>query len=79
MTAVQLSMNGGEIAPYMVSRYYRAPEVILGRPFGCAVDVWAVGCVLFEMYTGSYLFPGRTNNDMLKVKITYSSSHYAYP
>ena len=29
--------------------------------------MWAVACTLFELYTGTYLFPGRTNNEMLKV------------
>lgn len=57
----------GEIAPYLVSRFYRAPEVILGIPFGYYTDMWAVACCLFELYTGTYLFPGRSNNEMLKV------------
>ena len=55
-----------EITPYLVSRYYRAPEVSLGHPYGCEIDVWAVGCTLFEMYTGSFLFDGETNNHMLR-------------
>jgi serine/threonine-protein kinase PRP4 len=38
-----------EITPYLVSRYYRAPEVSLGHPYGCEIDVWAVGCTLYEM------------------------------
>ncbi|KAL9107522.1 MAG: hypothetical protein Q9227_007624 [Pyrenula ochraceoflavens] len=53
-------------APYLVSRFYRAPEIILGIPYDCAVDVWAVGCTLFELYTGKILFTGRNNNGMLR-------------
>ncbi len=55
-----------EITPYLVSRYYRAPEVSLGHPYGCEIDVWAVGCTLFEMYTGNFLFDGESNNHMLR-------------
>jgi serine/threonine-protein kinase PRP4 len=53
-------------APYLVSRFYRAPEVMLGIPYDYAVDVWAIGCTLFELYTGKILFTGRDNNSMLR-------------
>ncbi|EMC92933.1 hypothetical protein BAUCODRAFT_96348 [Baudoinia panamericana UAMH 10762] len=56
-----------EITPYLVSRFYRAPEVILGMPFGYAIDMWSIGCTLFELYTGRILFPGADNNQMLRV------------
>ncbi|KAF3310511.1 U4/U6 small nuclear ribonucleoprotein prp4 [Orbilia oligospora] len=55
-----------EITPYLVSRFYRAPEVILGMPYDFAMDMWSVGCTLYELYTGKILFTGRTNNQMLK-------------
>lgn len=54
-----------EITPYLVSRFYRAPEIILGVPYDTALDVWSVGCTLYELYTGKILFPGRSNNQML--------------
>ena len=54
------------LTPYLASRFYRAPEVILGLPYDSSMDVWAVGCTLYEMYTGKILFPGRTNNQMLR-------------
>ena len=31
------------------------------------MDVWSVGCVIYELFTGRILFPGRTNNEMLKL------------
>jgi serine/threonine-protein kinase PRP4 len=31
------------------------------------MDMWSIGCVLYELFTGRILFPGRTNNDMLRV------------
>ncbi|KPI44147.1 Serine/threonine-protein kinase prp4 [Cyphellophora attinorum] len=53
-------------APYLVSRFYRAPEVILGIPYDFGIDMWSVGCTLFELYTGKILFTGRNNNNMLR-------------
>lgn len=56
-----------EITPYLVSRFYRAPEIILGLPYDHAMDIWSVGCCLFELYLGKVLFPGPSNNDMLRL------------
>lgn len=56
-----------ELTPYLVSRFYRAPEVILGMEFDYAIDMWAIGCTLYEMYVGRILFNGADNNNMLRV------------
>ncbi|KAJ5382662.1 hypothetical protein N7517_000573 [Penicillium concentricum] len=58
--------SDNEITPYLVSRFYRAPEIILGIPYDYAIDVWSIGCTLFELYTGKILFTGRDNNQMLR-------------
>ncbi|KAJ5047202.1 uncharacterized protein L3040_003043 [Drepanopeziza brunnea f. sp. 'multigermtubi'] len=58
--------SDNEIAPYLVSRFYRAPEIILGMDYDFAIDIWSVGCTLYELYTGKILFTGRTNNQMLR-------------
>ncbi|EEB06014.1 CMGC/DYRK/PRP4 protein kinase Prp4 [Schizosaccharomyces japonicus yFS275] len=55
-----------EITPYLVSRFYRAPEIILGIPYSFPIDIWSVACSIFELYTGHILFAGRSNNQMLK-------------
>ncbi|KAI6277513.1 hypothetical protein MCOR21_006514 [Pyricularia oryzae] len=55
-----------EITPYLVSRFYRAPEIILGIPYDYAADMWSIGCTLYEMYTGKILFTGDSNNQMLR-------------
>ncbi|KYQ89260.1 putative protein serine/threonine kinase [Tieghemostelium lacteum] len=60
-----------EITPYLVSRFYRAPEIILGNKYDYAIDIWSVGCCLAELYTGRFLFPGKTNNDMIKLFLEY--------
>ena len=45
--------------PYVVSRYYRAPELIMGsNKYDCSIDIWSVGCILFELISRTPLFPG---------------------
>lgn len=60
------SVTDNEITPYLVSRFYRAPEIILGIPYDHGIDMWSIGCTLFELYTGKILFAGRNNNQMLR-------------
>ena len=31
------------------------------------IDVWAVGCSLYELFTGQFLFEGASNNEVLKL------------
>uniref|UniRef100_A0A1D2A6M6 dual-specificity kinase n=1 Tax=Auxenochlorella protothecoides TaxID=3075 RepID=A0A1D2A6M6_AUXPR len=50
---------------YIQSRFYRAPEVILGEPYGHAIDMWSLGCVLAELRTGAPLFPGEDEKEQL--------------
>jgi 3-phosphoinositide dependent protein kinase-1 len=37
---------------------YMAPEMIQESESTCATDLWALGCILFKMYTGKVPFPG---------------------
>jgi len=41
---------------YVQSRSYRAPEVILGYPYDQKIDIWSLGCILAELWTGKVLF-----------------------
>ncbi|XP_068598349.1 dual specificity tyrosine-phosphorylation-regulated kinase 3 isoform X1 [Brachionichthys hirsutus] len=50
---------------YIQSRFYRAPEVILGSRYGLAIDMWSFGCILAELLTGYPLFPGEDEGDQL--------------
>ena len=63
------AMFAGEndITPYLVSRFYRSPEIILGLPYDHALDMWSVGATVYELFTGSIAFAGRSNNEMLKL------------
>lgn len=42
-------------------------STVIGRPYDTTLDLWAVACTLFELYTGKILFAGKTNNEMLKL------------
>jgi len=49
---------------YVCSRYYRAPELLLGcSNYSVKVDIWAAGCILAEMLMGKPIFPGTDNQD----------------
>lgn len=54
---------------YIQSRFYRAPEIILGIPYTTAIDVWSLGCILTELYTGIPIFPGENEGDQLSCMI----------
>lgn len=53
------------IYTYIQSRFYRAPEVILGAKYGMPIDIWSLGCILAELLTGYPLFPGEDEGDQL--------------
>lgn len=40
---------------------------MLGMPYDYGIDLWSVAVTLYELYTGKIMFPGKTNNDMLKL------------
>eukprot|EP01065_Artemidia_motanka_P052300 TRINITY_DN940_c1_g1_i1.p1 TRINITY_DN940_c1_g1~~TRINITY_DN940_c1_g1_i1.p1 ORF type:complete len:583 (+),score=147.40 TRINITY_DN940_c1_g1_i1:85-1833(+) len=50
---------------YMQSRFYRAPEVILGIPYGMPIDMWSFGCIMCELATGYPIFPGENEQEQL--------------
>ncbi|XP_065581916.1 uncharacterized protein LOC136041241 isoform X2 [Artemia franciscana] len=50
---------------YIQSRFYRSPEVILGLPYGPPIDMWSLGCILAELFTGYPLFPGENEMEQL--------------
>ncbi|KAG5678514.1 hypothetical protein PVAND_008181 [Polypedilum vanderplanki] len=50
---------------YIQSRFYRAPEVILGGKYGMPIDMWSLGCILAELYTGFAILPGEDESDQL--------------
>lgn len=53
-------------ATYVQSRYYRAPEVILGLPFNEAIDMWSLGCAMAELFLAWPLYPGSSEYDQIR-------------
>jgi len=51
---------------YIQSRFYRAPEVVVGFGYTEAVDMWSVGCVAAELFLGLPLFPASSEFDLLE-------------
>ena len=50
---------------YIQTRFYRAPEVVLGLPVDASADMWSLGCILVEMATGQILFPAANECELL--------------
>lgn len=47
------------------TRHYRAPEIILGLGWSFPCDVWSIGCILVEFFTGDALFQTHDNLEHL--------------
>lgn len=52
------SYSFATVYTYIQSRFYRAPEVMLGIAYTTAIDMWSLGCILAELHTGTYFFGG---------------------
>jgi serine/threonine protein kinase len=48
------------------TRQYRSPEVILGAKYDCSTDIWSLGCILFELLTGEFLFDPKSGQKYSK-------------
>jgi len=53
--------------PLLVSRFYRAPEIVLGLKYDFSMDMFSYGCCLFEFSTGDTLFKSKNNNEHLRM------------
>ena len=59
-----ISVNKNHITNELLqTKQYRAPEIFLSAPYTENIDIWSIGCILFELYTGSILFPGFYTRD----------------
>eukprot|EP01061_Rhynchopus_euleeides_P007108 TRINITY_DN1609_c0_g6_i1.p1 TRINITY_DN1609_c0_g6~~TRINITY_DN1609_c0_g6_i1.p1 ORF type:complete len:446 (+),score=151.44 TRINITY_DN1609_c0_g6_i1:97-1338(+) len=61
--------QGAELTNYVVTRWYRAPEILLGERYSMVVDIWSLGCVFAELLaagggntTQRILFPSRSSS-----------------
>ena len=59
-------LDGDEMTEYVVTRYYRAPELLLeSSNYTPAIDIWSVGCIILEMAAGCVLIPGNDIRDQV--------------
>ncbi|KPA86109.1 protein kinase-like protein [Leptomonas pyrrhocoris] len=56
---------------YIQSRYYRAPEIVLGIAYTAAIDMWSFGCVLCELANGYPIFPASSEGELLERIVEY--------
>jgi mitogen-activated protein kinase 15 len=61
------SVTAPVLTDYVATRWYRAPEILLGSTrYTKGVDMWAVGCILGEMCLGKPCFPGNSTMNQLE-------------
>lgn len=71
-----ISLNGEPCTEYVATRWYRAPELLVGEMnYGPPVDIWAIGCLFAEMMTGDPLFPGESDIDQLYIIMKMMGKH----
>ncbi|CAK61054.1 unnamed protein product (macronuclear) [Paramecium tetraurelia] len=54
---------------YVQSRFYRAPEIILGIPYTTAIDMWSFGCIVAELFLGNSLFQSKNEKQLLFLQV----------
>ena len=63
-----LAPSAHELTDYVATRWYRAPELLLGSTsYGFGVDMWAIGCIMGEISDGQPIFPGESEVDQLYI------------
>lgn len=64
------SNEKGFMTEYVVTRWYRAPELLLScEDYSASIDVWSVGCIFAELLGRKALFPGKDYIQQLKLII----------
>ena len=61
--------RSSRIFTYIQSRFYRAPEIIFAVDYSESIDIWSIGCILAELYTGVPLFPGENEVDLFNCMV----------
>lgn len=60
------SIYENPLTQYVVTRYYRAPELLCEASYGKPIDVWSVGCIFAEMITRAPFFKGENPQEQLR-------------
>ena len=61
-------VSRAKLSPKVMTLWYRAPEMLLGAStYGCAVDIWSLGCIFAELWHGKPLLPGKTDAEQISL------------
>lgn len=71
-------LRNEKVYTYIQSRFYRAPEIMLGIEYTSAIDMWSFGCMLVEFYTGYPPFPGESETDQMLSIMEYKGLPPSY-
>lgn len=67
-TATEDESNDSIMTEYVATRWYRAPEIVLGsKSYTKSVDMWSIGCILAELINGNPIFPGKSTYNQLEL------------
>ena len=61
--------EGARLTDYVATRWYRSPELQLTDRYGKPSDIWAIGCIMGEIWDGKPLFPGKDHIDQLHLTL----------
>jgi len=62
--------KGGQLTKYVVTRWYRAPELLVqNRQYDFKVDMWSTGCILAEVLGAKAIFPGKDSLHQLRLVV----------
>jgi len=67
ITDVEDEKNAPVLTDYVATRWYRAPEILLGSSwYTKGVDMWSIGCMIGELLGGQPMFPGESTMNQLE-------------
>lgn len=59
------------IHSYIQSRFYRAPEILLGIKYSTPIDMWSLGCIVYELLEGTPLFQGESEEEQILLLVEH--------
>ena len=62
----------------IMMRVYRPPENIMGSYYDCKADIWSIGCIAYELFTGNFLFKVSRNGDNIDRDREHLHQMYEY-
>ena len=61
----RIVQQGDHLTDYVATRWYRAPELLVGAQYDGSADMWAIGCLMAELIDSQPLFPGESDADQV--------------